>query len=72
MALWCVKMMLIDDIEERGVSCLYQNGANQFGYKKNDSVAELNRTNLTMTKLLVQLGIKAKVITTTEENDDEL
>ena len=68
-----IKCMLIDDIDERGVVCKYQNGKDQWGFKKNDSIAELNKTNLTMTKLLLQLGIKAKIIdTTVSEEDDEL
>ena len=58
MAMWDVKNQLIKDIEKKGVSVKYQNGANQFGYKKNDSVAELQRTNNQMLKLLDHLGLK--------------
>lgn len=58
MAMWNVKNKLIKDIEEKGVSVRYQNGENQFGYKKNDSVAELQRTNNQMLRLLDHLGLK--------------
>lgn len=58
MAMWDVKNKLIVDIEKKGVSIRYQNGENQFGYKKNDSVAELQRTNNQMLKLLDHLGLK--------------
>lgn len=58
MAMWDVKNKLIKDIEKKGVSVRYQNGENQYGYKKNDSVAELQRTNNQMLKLLDHLGLK--------------
>ena len=59
MAMWDIKNKLIEDIEEKGVSIRYQNGENQWGYKKNDSVGELTRTNGQMLKLLDSLGLKA-------------
>ena len=59
MEMWQVKNKLIDDIKGKGVSVKYQNGENQWGYKKNDSVGELNRTNNQMIKLLEALGLKA-------------
>jgi len=37
MALWDTKNALISDIKKRGVMIKYQNGENQWGYKKNDS-----------------------------------
>jgi len=58
MSLWDVKNQLIEDIKERGVSVKYQNGANQWGYKKNDSVQELVRVNQQMLKILQHLGLK--------------
>lgn len=58
MAMWDVKNRLIADIEAKGVSIKYQNGENQWGYKKNDSVGELQRTNNQMLKLLDHLGLK--------------
>ncbi len=66
MSLWDIKNELIFDVEEKGVSVKYQNGENQWGYKKNDSVRELTSVNAQMLKLLKDLGIKAEV----EEVDD--
>lgn len=68
MALWDIKNALIADIKERGVSTKYQNGENQWGYKKNDSIVELNRTNAQMLKILSELGLKA---TKFEAEDDD-
>jgi len=58
MALWDIKNELIKDIKDRGVTAKYQNGPNQWGYKKNESIAELNKTNAQMLKILQNLGIK--------------
>lgn len=58
MAMWDVKNKLIADIETKGVSIRYQNGENQWGYKKNDSVGELQRTNNQMLRILDHLGLK--------------
>ena len=41
MALWDTKNALISDATKRGVMIKYQNGENQWGYKKNDSVGNL-------------------------------
>ena len=70
MSLWIVKNLLIDDIKARGVSIKWNNGGGQSGYKKNDSIAELNKTNAQMLKLLNELGIKATVAD--GGDDDEL
>ena len=59
-SMWDVKSELIYDIETKGVSIRYQNGENQFGYKRNDSVAELNRVNGQMLTILRELGLKAE------------
>lgn len=56
--LYDTKEKLIKDIKERGVTCKYQNGENQWGYKKNDSVDQLLKVNQQMLKLLDALGIK--------------
>ena len=56
--LWRTKNMLIDDINERGVRVIYDNGGGQSGYKKNDSVDQLLKVNQQMLKLLDSLGIK--------------
>ena len=58
MNLYDTKEKLIKDIKERGVTCKYQNGENQWGYKKNDSVDQLLKVNQQMLKLLDALGIK--------------
>jgi phage terminase small subunit len=59
MALWEIKNALIKDIKKRGVSVEWVNGASQHGFKKNDSIAELNKTNAQMLRLLNELGLKA-------------
>lgn len=58
MAMWEIKNKLIKDIKERGVSVYWCNGGGQEGYKKNDSIAELNKTNAQMLKILNELGLK--------------
>lgn len=70
MAMWDVKNKLIEDIETNGVSVKYQNGQNQFGYKKNDSVAELQRTNNQMLKLLSHLGLKPSRVEEADEDEN--
>lgn len=68
MALWDVKNLLIEDINERGVTVPGMNGK-----KKNDSVGELNKTNGQMLKILAELGLKATDIELiNEDEDDEL
>lgn len=69
MSLWIVKNLLIDDIKSRGVSIKWSNGGGQNGYKKNDSVGELNKTNAQMLKLLNELGIKATVADSGDDDD---
>ena len=69
MSLWIVKNLLIDDIKSRGVSIKWNNGGGQSGYKKNDSVGELNKTNAQMLKLLNELGIKATVADSGDDDD---
>lgn len=70
MALWDVKNQLIKDIKDKGVSIKYQNGENQWGYKKNDSVRELTNVNNQMIKLLDALGLKVSKFETDENDDD--
>ncbi|MEA4876017.1 P27 family phage terminase small subunit [Anaerorhabdus sp.] len=53
-----IKRKLIADIKKRGVSVFYQNGENQKGYKRNESVSELNKITATMLKILSELGLK--------------
>jgi hypothetical protein len=71
MAMWDVKNSLIKDIHEKGVSVKYQNGENQWGYKKNDSVRELTNVNNQMLKLLDSLGLKASKLEV-EDDDEEM
>lgn len=71
MALWEVKNKLIKDIKEKGVQIKYQNGENQWGYKKNDSVRELTNVNNQMLRLLDSLGLKPSKFEA-EEDDWEM
>lgn len=74
MRLYIIKNQLADDIEERGVVCRYQNGKDQWGYKRNDSVGELNKVSAQMLKILQQLKIQPREIINTidDDEDDEL
>lgn len=58
MAMWEIKNKLIADIKQRGVAIPWNNGEKQGGYKKNDSISELNKTNAQMLKILNELGLK--------------
>lgn len=63
MALWDIKNKLIKDIKDRGVSVRWETYNKdgeivQSGYKKNESISELNKTNGQMLKILSELGIK--------------
>lgn len=70
MALWDVKTALIRDIKDRGVTVKYQNGEHQWGYRKNDSIAELTRTNAQMLRILMDLGLGATDIDAFGDDDD--
>ncbi|MCR0567424.1 hypothetical protein MKC54_05215 [[Clostridium] innocuum] len=73
MALWITKCMLIDDINKRGVTVLYNNGGGQKGRKKNESVTELTKVNTQMLKILDNLGLKPiNVIADAGDGDDPL
>lgn len=72
MFLWITKTLLSQDIKNRGVSIKWKNGDKQCGYKKNDSVSELNKTNAQMLKLLLELGLKPTDTVGGDEDDDEL
>jgi phage terminase small subunit len=72
MALWDIKNKLIKDIKKRGVTVMYQNGKDQWGYKKNDSIAELNKTSAQMLKILNDLGLKAKKMDPDSSLDEEM
>lgn len=72
MALWEIKNQLIKDIRERGVAIPWQNGPNQRGHKKNDSISELNKTNAQMLKILNELGLKAEPLEEIDDGDEEM
>jgi len=72
MALWDTKNALIEDIKKRGVMTKYQNGQNQWGYKKNDSVSELVKVNAQMLKILSELGLKATDVSAIDDDGDEM
>ncbi len=72
MSLWDVKNALIADIETKGVSLRYQNGENQWGYKKNDSVGELQRTNNQMLNILRHLDLNSSRAESDTYSDDYL
>lgn len=58
MDLWVTKSLLVDDIQQRGVTIRYDNGGGQKGRKKNDSIEQRIKVNAQMLKLLSELGIK--------------
>lgn len=66
MSLWDIKNSLIADIKLRGVNVEYNNGGGQQGYKRNDSLGELNKINASMVKILQFMKI-----TTDEVSDDD-
>ena len=72
MSLWDIKNKLIKDIKKRGVSVYWCNGGGQEGYKKNESIAELNKTNAQMLKILSELGLKAEKQERGEGDGDEM
>jgi hypothetical protein len=55
MDLWVTKCLLIQDIRQRGVNTVWDNGGGQKGRKKNDSVDLLIKTNAQMLKLLADM-----------------
>ena len=70
MDLYVIKNQLRDDIMERGVVCIYQNGETQWGYKRNDSVGELNKVSTQMLRILSQLKIEPNKLEPIEEDDE--
>lgn len=72
LALWDTKNALIEDIKKRGVMTKYQNGANQWGYKKNDSVGNLVKVNKQMLELLKELGLRAANFEAGSDDDEEM
>lgn len=66
-----IEEALNEDIQRRGVSVYWNNGGGQEGWKKNDSITELNRVNLQKIKLLGYLGIKAPKPEVSEAGEEE-
>lgn len=71
MKLWEIKNKLLKDIKDRGVSVEYNNGGGQSGFKKNDSISELNKTITQMLKILNDLGLKAADLEA-DDGDEEM
>lgn len=69
MSLWKIKNKLIADIEKRGVSVPWSNGKVQSGYKKNESISELLKTNAQMLKILNELNLKPVIL---KDNDEDI
>lgn len=67
--MWDIKNHLIEDIKARGVTVEYNNGGGQTGYKKNDSVPELNKTNGQMLKVLSELGLRGADVKLVDEDE---
>ena len=72
MALWDTKNALISDIQNRGVMSKYQNGENQWGHKKNDSIGNLVKVNKQMLELLKELGLRAADFEADSNDDEEM
>lgn len=70
MKLYETKTMLQNDIAERGVRVIYNNGGGQCGLKKNDSVELLLKVNTQMLKMLEALKISPTDVN--DPDDDEL
>lgn len=70
MSLWTTSKALQEDIRTRGVTVKWDNGGGQKGVKKNDSIAELNKTILQMTKLLESLGLKPSDLVSGSDGDE--
>lgn len=77
MSLWDIKNKLIKDIKKRGVSIKWETFNKdgevvQEGYKKNDAIGELNKTNAQMLKILNELGLKATNSGLGDDSDEEM
>lgn len=68
MSLWSIAKALDLDINVRGVSVFWQNGENQYGCKKNDSISELNKTIKQMLEVLKALGLNTSDVTSELED----
>lgn len=68
MELWDTKNKLFSDIKVRGVSIEWSNGK-QSSVKKNDSIAEVTKTNTQMLKILDALRLVPPKIQEDDEDD---
>ncbi len=66
------KNLLQKDINKKGISIKYQNGENQWGYKKNDSVDQLLKVNAQQLKILGYLDIKPTKLQVFDDDDLEM
>ena len=70
MVLWDVQRKLTKDIKKRGPVVEWQNGANQKGLRKNDSIVELPKISKRMTDILRQLEVDCFIEVDPQEGDD--
>lgn len=70
--LWETNQMLQSDIEERGILVEYQNGKDQWGHKKNESVEQQLKVNQQMIKILDYLNIKPSKQDGDADADEEM
>ena len=61
MDLWDIKNKLRIDLQKRGPVVEWQNGANQKGLRKNDSLVEYPKISKRMTDILRQLEIDGRI-----------
>lgn len=71
MSFWDIKKALLKDIKARGVSVEWRNSPTSFGFKKNDSISELIKTNAQMLKILQQLKISTDDESGDSDEDDD-
>lgn len=69
MNLYITKIMLKEDVFERGVKVRYDNGGGQYGYKKNDSIEQMLKVNTQMLKILEALKITPEEDSLDEEDE---
>lgn len=69
MKMYEIKELAYQDVKERGTTVEWQNSETQWGYKKNDSVDQVLKTNQQMIKLLDKLGIEPDAVI---EDDEEM
>lgn len=70
MDMWVTKCLLVDDIQQKGVTVRYDNGGGQKGRKKNDSIEQRIKINGQMLKVLSELGIKPSQKDGDTDDDD--